>query len=113
MHELVAVLDYGSQYAQLIARRVRECGVYCEILPHDISREELALRYPKAIILSGGPASVLKKDHPGIDPEILDMGIPVLGICYGMQLIAKVLEGSLEKGHSGEYGPATISIDLE
>lgn len=113
MHELVAVLDYGSQYAQLIARRVRECGVYCEILPHDISRKELALRYPKAIILSGGPASVLKKDHPGLDPEILDMGIPVLGICYGMQLIAKVLGGSLEKGHSGEYGPATISIDLE
>ncbi|MBN2297948.1 MAG: glutamine-hydrolyzing GMP synthase [Deltaproteobacteria bacterium] len=113
MHELVTVLDYGSQYAQLIARRVRECGVYCEILPHDITCENLAERSPKAIILSGGPASVLKKGHPDIDPGILDMGIPVLGICYGMQLVAKVLGGSLERGRSGEYGPATIDIDID
>ncbi|HHO77048.1 MAG TPA: glutamine-hydrolyzing GMP synthase [Deltaproteobacteria bacterium] len=113
MHELVIVLDYGSQYAQLIARRVRECRVYCEILPHDISCEDLASRNPKAIILSGGPASVLRKGHPQIDPGILSMGIPVFGICYGMQLISKVLGGSLEKGRSGEYGPATIDIDID
>ena len=110
MHELVAVLDYGSQYAQLIARRVRECSVYCEILPHDISCEDLARLDPKAIVLSGGPASVLQEPHPGIDPEILDLGVPVLGICYGMQLMANVLGGALEKGNSGEYGPATIEI---
>jgi len=113
MHELVAVLDYGSQYAQLIARRVRECGVYCEILSHDITFEDLSSRNPMAIILSGGPASVLKEGHPEIDPKIMNMDIPVLGICYGMQLIAKSLGGSLEKGHSGEYGPATISIDID
>jgi len=110
MHELVAVLDYGSQYAQLIARRVRECGVYCEILPHDITSEDMACLAPKAIVLSGGPASVLRQPHPGIDPKILDLGIPVLGICYGMQLMATVLGGTLERGNSGEYGPATIEI---
>ncbi len=112
MHELVAVLDYGSQYAQLIARRVRECGVYCEILPHDIACGDLADLVPKAIVLSGGPASVLKDPHPGIDPKILGLGVPVLGICYGMQLMAQVLGGSLERGLSGEYGPATIDIDV-
>ncbi len=111
MHELIAVLDYGSQYAQLIARRVRECGVYCEILPHDITAEELSSRQPKAVILSGGPASVLKKGHPGMDPEILRLDVPVLGICYGMQLMAQLIGGDLERGRSGEYGPATIEID--
>jgi GMP synthase (glutamine-hydrolysing) len=113
MHEFVAVLDYGSQYAQLIARRVRECGVYCEILPHDISCEEFTKRDPRAIILSGGPASVMKKGHPGIDPEIIGLGVPILGICYGMQLLVKVLGGSLERGKSGEYGPAAIDTDID
>jgi GMP synthase (glutamine-hydrolysing) len=113
MHEFVAVLDYGSQYAQLIARRVRECGVYCEILPHDISCEEFTKRDPRAIILSGGPASVMKEGHPGIDPEIIGLGVPILGICYGMQLLAKVLGGSLERGKSGEYGPAAIDTDID
>jgi GMP synthase (glutamine-hydrolysing) len=113
MHEFVAVLDYGSQYAQLIARRVRECGVYCEILPHDISCKELAERDPRAIILSGGPASVMNEGHPGLDSEIIGLGVPILGICYGMQLLAKILGGILERGKSGEYGPATIETDID
>jgi len=112
MREFVAVLDFGSQYAQLIARRIRERGVYCEILRHDIAKAELKALNPKAIVLSGGPASVIEPDHPGIDQEILDLGIPVLGICYGMQLIASILGGKLEQGHSGEYGPADIDIDI-
>ena len=111
MRELVAVLDFGSQYAQLISRRIRECGVYCEILPHDISAADLGDLGPKAIVLSGGPASVLEKGHPGIDAGVFDLGIPVLGICYGLQLTAKVLGGRLERGRSREYGPATVDID--
>jgi len=111
MRELVAVLDFGSQYAQLISRRIRECGVYCEILPHDTTAADLDGLGPKAIVLSGGPASVLEKGHPGIEEGVFDLGIPVLGICYGLQLTAKVLGGSLERGRAREYGPATIDVD--
>ncbi len=111
MREFVAVLDYGSQYAQLISRRIRECGVYCEILPHDIKAGGLDSMRPKAVVLSGGPASVLEPDHPGIDPSIFDLGVPVLGICYGMQLTAQVLGGTIERGRSREYGPAVIDVD--
>ena len=110
MRELVAVLDFGSQYAQLISRRIRECGVYCEILPHDISHVELSALSPKAVVLSGGPASVLDKDHPEIDAEIFNLGIPVLGICYGLQLLSVILGGKLERGIAREYGPATIEV---
>jgi len=111
MRELVAVLDFGSQYAQLISRRIRECGVYCEIIPHDISSAELTALSPKAVVLSGGPASVLEQDHPDIDPKILDLGIPALGICYGLQLMAKTLGGKLERGTAREYGPAIIDVN--
>jgi len=111
MREFVAVLDFGSQYAQLISRRIREFGVYCEILPHDISCADLRAMAPKAVVLSGGPASVLEDDHPGIDPEIFTLGIPVLGICYGLQITADVLGGFLERGTAREYGPATIQVD--
>ncbi|HVN72341.1 MAG TPA: glutamine-hydrolyzing GMP synthase [Desulfomonilia bacterium] len=111
MREMVAVLDFGSQYAQLISRRIRECGVYCEILPHDISSEELGAMLPKAVVLSGGPASVLEKGHPDIDAGIFELGIPVLGICYGLQLMANVLGGGLGRGVAREYGPATIDVD--
>ncbi|MBN1276059.1 MAG: glutamine-hydrolyzing GMP synthase [Deltaproteobacteria bacterium] len=110
MDEMVAVLDFGSQYAQLIARRIRELGVYCEILGHNISKDELYKMAPAAVVLSGGPASVLEQGHPVMDPRILDIGVPIFGICYGMQLLAVMLGGEVEKGRSGEYGPAGIDV---
>ena len=110
MKETVAVFDFGSQYSQLIARRIREMGVYCEIVRHDISKEALAGLAPVAIVLSGGPASVLTPDSPSMDREILSLGIPILGICYGMQLITKLLGGTVNKGRGGEYGPALIEL---
>jgi GMP synthase (glutamine-hydrolysing) len=106
--ELVAVFDFGSQYSQLIARRIREMGVYCEIVRHTISKNELLRLDPIAVVLSGGPASVLEPDHPSMDGEILSLDIPILGICYGMQLMAQMQGGVVEKGRSGEYGPAFI-----
>ena len=83
----VVVLDYGGQYSQLIARRVRECGVFSELLPHHVGVEEVRKRAPKGLILSGGPASVYAPGAPRLDPELLELGIPVLGICYGMQAL--------------------------
>ncbi|MDD5723048.1 MAG: glutamine-hydrolyzing GMP synthase [Syntrophales bacterium] len=113
MEETVAVFDFGSQYAQLIARRIRELGVYCEIVRHDTSQDELRQLNPAAIILSGGPSSVFESGHPRMDRRVLDMGIPVLGICYGMQLLARIMDGTVEKGkRGGEYGPARIEIQL-
>src|SRR5256885_9347117 len=91
--ETIAVLDYGGQYVQLIARRVRESRVYCEIFPYDVTAEELEARGVIGVILSGGPASVYDPDAPLIDPAILDGRFPVLGICYGMHLMAHVLPG--------------------
>ncbi len=108
--ELIAVLDLGSQYAQLIARRVRECRVYCEILPFDSSWDELAERAPKGVILSGGPASVYVPGAPSVDPRLLDGRVPVLGICYGMQLMAQELGGDVGPEGAREYGPATLSL---
>src|SRR5438445_4447371 len=87
--EEVVVLDYGGQYSQLIARRVRECGVFSELLPHHVGAAEVARRKPRGIILSGGPASVYAPDAPRLDPALLELGIPVLGICYGMQLLTR------------------------
>jgi GMP synthase (glutamine-hydrolysing) len=104
----VLVLDFGSQYNQLIARRVRELKVYSEIVAHDISAEEVRRRNPQALILSGGPASVRAKGAPMPDPEILRLGIPVLGICYGMQAIARLLGGRVAAGQSREYGHAQL-----
>src|SRR3954452_19349393 len=89
----VVVLDYGGQYSQLIARRVRECGVFSELLPHHVGAAEVVRRRPKGLILSGGPASVYADGAPRLDPELLELGIPVLGICYGMQLVALSLGG--------------------
>ena len=93
--ELIVILDFGAQYSQLIARRVRECKVYCELLPHDITAEKITAMNPKGIILSGGPDSVYEDHAPACDPEIFKLGIPVLGICYGMQQMAHVLGGRL------------------
>jgi len=109
--ETIAILDYGSQYTQLIARRVREARVYCEIFSHDVTVAALAARGVKGVILSGGPMSVYDAGAPGIDPEILDGHLPVLGVCYGMHLMAHVLEGG-EVAAEGkrEYGPATLEL---
>src|SRR5450759_542725 len=100
----VLVLDFGAQYAQLIARRVRECHVYSEIVPCDISVEEIHRRAPAALILSGGPASVYAEGAPKMDTRILEEGIPILGLCYGMQLMALDLGGEVPRTDVGEYG---------
>jgi GMP synthase (glutamine-hydrolysing) len=106
----IVILDFGSQYTQVIARRVRECSVYSEILPHDTEAATLAKLGARGIILSGGPASVYAKNAPKVDPKIFDLGLPVLGICYGMQLIAHNLGGKVERSTHREYGPGTLRV---
>ena len=106
----VVVLDYGGQYSQLIARRVRECGVFSELLPHHVGAEEVARRKPKGLILSGGPASVYADGAPRLDPRLLELGIPVLGICYGMQLLAAKLGGRVEGAEVGEFGRSKLTV---
>ncbi len=108
--ERVLVLDFGSQYAQLIARRVREQKVYCEIVRHDISADRVRAHRPRGIILSGGPSSVYEQGAPRCDPELLRMGIPVLGICYGMQLVCDALGGQVDGAPAREYGRARCHI---
>ena len=109
--ELVLVLDFGGQYNQLIARRVRELSVYCEMVPYDISFAEVEARKPKGIILTGGPASVHGKDAPHCDSRIISMGVPVLGICYGMQLLAQELGGTVKSSQLREYGRTSLQIN--
>lgn len=106
--EKVVVLDFGAQYGQLIARRVRDLHVYSEIVPCDISADELAAMNPSAIILSGGPASVYADDAPKMDPAIFELGIPILGFCYGQQIMAVTLGGTVGHTEKGEYGPADL-----
>jgi GMP synthase (glutamine-hydrolysing) len=106
----VVVLDFGGQYSQLIARRVRECGVYSELLPHHVGVEEVRKRNPKGLILSGGPASVYAEGAPRLERELLELGIPVLGICYGMQLLASELGGSVEGAEVGEFGRSDLTV---
>jgi GMP synthase (glutamine-hydrolysing) len=108
--ELILVLDFGSQYSQLIARRIREAHVYCELVPGPTAWPELAARQPSGLVLSGGPASVYEPGAPQIDPAALRAGIPVLGICYGMQLIAHHLGGAVAPAGKREYGPATLTV---
>jgi GMP synthase (glutamine-hydrolysing) len=105
----VLVVDFGAQYAQLIARRVRELQVYSEIVPHRLSAAEFAARRPAAIILSGGPKSVHVDGAPVLDPAVYELGVPILGICYGAQLIAQQLGGTVGRGLRGEYGRATLT----
>lgn len=107
---MIIILDFGSQYTQLIARRIREQNVYCEILPFNIPLSELRDKDPKGLILSGGPASVYGKGAPIPDKRIFELGIPVLGICYGMQLIAHLLGGKVDKSSEREYGAAQLII---
>lgn len=106
--QFVAVLDFGAQYGQLIARRVRDLHVYSELVPCDISADELAAMGPAAVILSGGPASVYADDAPDMDAAVLDMGVPVLGFCYGQQIMAVKLGGTVGHTDKGEYGPAQL-----
>lgn len=108
--ETVLIVDFGSQYTQLITRRIREASVYSEIYPHNITIDEVKKIKPKGIILSGGPMSVFDEGAPSIDPAIINMGIPVLGICYGLQFICKTLGGRVEKASDREYGKAELNI---
>ena len=111
--ERVLVLDFGSQYAQLIARRVREQNVYCEIVRHDIGLEQIRRRAPRGLILSGGPASVYEEGAPRCHADIFRMGIPVLGICYGMQLACEALGGHVDRVPAREYGRAHVSVSTQ
>ena len=107
----ILILDFGSQYTQLIARRVRECHIYSEIHPYDIPVDRVKSLSPKGIIFSGGPASVYQRDAPHCHPALLRMGIPILGICYGMQLIAQLLGGEVTHSEKREYGKAKLTLD--
>jgi GMP synthase (glutamine-hydrolysing) len=109
--EEIVVLDYGGQYSQLIARRVRECGVFSELLPHHVGAAEVARRRPRGVILSGGPASVYEDGAPRFERELLDLGVPVLGICYGMQLLARELGGHVEGAEVGEFGRSQLTVN--
>lgn len=110
-NELILILDFGGQYNQLIARRVRECNVYSEVVPYDISIEKIKEKNPKGIIFTGGPASVYQEDAPKCDKKIFELGIPILGICYGMQLMALTLGGNVARPNKREYGTTEVSID--
>jgi GMP synthase (glutamine-hydrolysing) len=108
--EQVLVLDYGGQYSQLIARRVRDCGVFSELLPHHVPLQEIAARKPRGIILSGGPASVYADGAPPLELGLLELGVPVLGICYGMQLLVHELGGRVEQAEVGEFGRSDLHV---
>ena len=110
-NELILILDFGGQYNQLIARRVRECNVYSEVVPYNISIEKIKEKNPKGIIFTGGPASVFSEDSPKCSKEIFELGIPILGICYGMQLMTYTLGGKVAKANKREYGTTNVNID--
>ena len=109
--ERILILDFGSQYTQLIARRVREAKVYCEIFPYNAGIEKVKAFRPKGLILSGGPSSVYDPGAPLIGKDHLELGVPVLGICYGMQLLTHVLGGQVAKSAKREFGRAELKID--
>jgi GMP synthase (glutamine-hydrolysing) len=106
----VLVLDFGGQYSQLIARRIRECGVFAELLPHHVPTEEIRRRAPRGLVLSGGPASVYSEGAPRLRRELLELGVPVLGICYGMQAMVLELGGRVESARVGEFGRSTLTV---
>lgn len=109
--ELILIVNFYGQYNQLIARRVRECNVYSEIVPYKISIEEIKAKNPKGIIFTGGPASVYEKGAPKCDKQIFNLGIPILGICYGMQLMTNTLNGEVQRANKREYGETNVQID--
>jgi GMP synthase (glutamine-hydrolysing) len=108
--EEVLVLDFGGQYSQLIARRIRECGVFAELLHHDVDLERVRERRPAGLVLSGGPASVYSEGAPHLRPELLELGVPVLGICYGMQAMVQALGGRVEGADAGEFGRTSLTL---
>ncbi|HTY95786.1 MAG TPA: glutamine-hydrolyzing GMP synthase [Solirubrobacteraceae bacterium] len=108
--ETVVVLDYGGQYSQLIARRIRDCGVFSELLAHHLPVQEILARRPRGIVLSGGPASVYADGAPRLDPALLELGVPVMGICYGMQLLVHSLGGRVEQAEVGEFGRSQLLV---
>src|SRR5215469_16447839 len=108
---MILILDFGSQYTQLIARRVREARVYCEIHPYNLGIDRIRALNPRGIILSGGPASLYEHDAPNIERTVLDLGCPVLGICYGMYVIAQHLGARSAGAARREYGPAMLTVD--
>src|SRR5882672_1394596 len=110
MNEQIVILDFGSQYTQVIARRIRECNVYSTILRYDTPAKEIAALKPSGVILSGGPSSVYAKDAPMSDKAIFDLGVPMLGICYGLQMFAHFLEGKVERGEKREYGKGLLTV---
>ena len=110
-NELILILDFGGQYNQLIARRVRECNVYSEVVPYDIAIEKIKEKNPKGIIFTGGPASVYGENSPQCAKEIFELGIPILGICYGMQLMTYTLGGQVTRANKREYGTINVNID--
>ena len=110
MVEQIIILDFGAQYTQVIARRVRECNVYSTILRYDTPAAEIAKLQPKGIILSGGPSSVYAPKAPLPDKNVFKLGVPVLGICYGLQVMAHFLGGKVERGQKREYGKGTLTV---
>ena len=109
--QMLVILDFGSQYSELIARRIRETEVYSEVLSYRTTAEQLRQLNPQGIILSGGPNSVYDERAPHCDPEIWNLGVPVLGVCYGMQLMVQQLGGQVERAERAEYGKASLTID--
>ena len=112
-HQTIIVLDFGGQYNQLIARRVRECGVYCEVKPYTTPLADLLAMKPIGFIFTGGPNSVYVDGAPTIDPAIFDLGIPVLGLCYGFQLMTHLLGGHVCKAPEREYGKTLVHVDTK
>ena len=109
--EMIIVLDFGGQYNQLIARRVRECNVYCEVHAFDLPLDRIKEMNPKGIILTGGPNSVYAEESPRCTRELFELGIPVLGICYGSQLMSYILEGKVATAPVSEYGKTEVTMD--
>jgi GMP synthase (glutamine-hydrolysing) len=109
-HQTVLILDFGSQYTQLIARRIREQAVYSEIHPFNLPIERIRALQPAAIVLSGGPSSCYEPGAPTVSPELFELGVPILGICYGAQLVARLLGGTVEKADKHEYGRAHVTV---
>ena len=109
-NETVVVLDFGGQYNQLIARRVRECSVYCEVLPYSTDIDKIKAKHPVGIIFTGGPNSVYEEGAPECDKAIFELGVPVLGICYGSQLMAQTMGGKVSRAEKREYGKTEIEL---